>query len=105
MKHLSKLWERWCEKGIHLPYAYDPETKSPSITLIFYWISSALSLASLIAFQFQKVTLQATGMCLMFVVSAYIMYRLRKLDKVDINIKDQKIDLEDNDQQKDSKDA
>jgi tellurite resistance protein TehA-like permease len=100
LNKLSYLWKRWCEKGIHLPYAYDPETKAPSITLIFYWISSALSLCSLIAFQFQKVTLQATGMCLMFVVSAYVMYRLRKLDKVKIDVKNESVDLEDDDQQK-----
>jgi tellurite resistance protein TehA-like permease len=89
-------------EGIHLPFAYDPESKLPSVTLGFYWIVSTLSIISLILLHIGKVTYTATGMSLVFVLLAFIMYRLRKLDKVKIDIDDQSIELDNNDE-KDNK--
>lgn len=95
---LFEIWERWCNKGIMLPFGYDPETQKPSITLIFFWITSILSVLSLIALHFNFVTYTSTGVSLLFVVIGFVMYRLRKLDKVKIDVKNQSIDLENNEE-------
>lgn len=93
---LSNLWTTWCEKGIRLPFAYDPETDKPSITLMFYWIVSFLSIVSLILLHLNLVEYKATGTSLVFLLTAFVMYRLRKLDKVKIDVEHKSFELENN---------
>lgn len=96
LEFLSNTWKKWCESGIRLPYAFDPETNKPSITLMFYWITSFLSIISLMLLHTKVVEYKATGTALVFVLMAFIMYRLRKLDKVKIDVDDQSIELDNN---------
>lgn len=96
LQTLSKFWKSLCEEGIRLPFAFDPESQQPSVTLMFYWIASGLSIASLVLLHLNYVALSATGMSLLFVLISFVMYRLRKLDKVKIDVKNESIDLEDN---------
>ena len=105
LQFLSNLWKRWSIEGIHVPFIYDPESNSPSITLMFFWISSILSIVSLTLLHLKLVTYTATGMSLGFVLTGFVMYRLRKLDKVKLDLDDESIELEnnDNDKKKDSK--
>lgn len=91
---IKELWTEMCIKGIHLPYAYDPETDKPSITLMFFWITSFVAIISLIALHFKKDLLTGTLTSGLFVLLGFIMYRLRKLDKVKIDVDDQSIELE-----------
>jgi len=91
---LKEVIKKWAEEGIKLPFCYDPETKSPSVTLLFYWLSGFLAVISLILLHFNKVTYTATGMSYIFVLLGFISYRLRKLDKVKIDLDDQSIELE-----------
>lgn len=100
---LQNLWTTWCEKGVKLPYAYDPETDKPSITLMFYWITSFLSIISLVLLHTKVIEYGATGMALGFVLMAFVMYRLRKLDKVKIDVDDQSIELENNGEKNEEK--
>lgn len=97
---LSRFWKELCTNGIHLPFAYDPESKQPSVTLGFFWIASFLSIASLVLLHLNYVTLSATGMSLVFVLIGFVMYRLRKLDKVKIDVKNESVDLEDDEKDK-----
>lgn len=98
LSNLSKFWKSLCEEGIRLPFAFDPESSQPSVTLMFYWIVSALSIASLVLLHLKYVTYTATGMSLIFVLLAFVMYRLRKLDKVKIDVDDQSIELDGKDE-------
>ncbi len=95
-KKLSDVWTNWCKTGIMRPYGYDPETNKPSITLMFFWITSFLSIISLILLHFALVSYLATGYSLLFVFGAFVMYRIRKLDKVKINVDEKSIELDNN---------
>lgn len=94
LNRLNALWKGMCTNGIHLPFAYDPEASKPSVTLGFFWITSFLSIASLVLLHLDLVTYTATGMSLGFVLVGFVMYRLRKLDKVKIDLNDETVDLE-----------
>lgn len=96
LHNLSKIWTKWCREGVHLPYAYDAETNKPSITLMFFWLVSFISIISLVALHFKKDLLTGTLTSALFLVVGFVMYRLRKLDKVKIDIKNQSVDLENN---------
>lgn len=100
LSNLHEFWKELCTKGIHLPFSFDPETKQPSVTLGFFYITSFLSIISLILLHLNYVTLAATGMSLVFVLVGFVMYRLRKLDKVKIDVKNESVDLEDNEETK-----
>lgn len=102
LKKLSTFWEKLNKTGIYLPLAHDPNTDQPSITLLFYWLTVLISIISLISLHFNHNLLQATLTSILFVVIGFITYRLRKLDKIKIDIKNQSIDLEDN-SEKDNK--
>ncbi len=91
---VKEILKNWSETGIRLPFAYDPESDKPSVTLMFFWITSFLSVVSLVLLHLKLVTYTATGMSLGFVLIAFVMYRLRKLDKVKIDLDDQSIELE-----------
>lgn len=93
---LSDLWKRWSEEGIRLPFAHDPESGKPSVTLMFFWVTTFLSVVSLVLLHLQLIEYKATMMSLGFVLIAFVMYRLRKLDKVKVDLKNESIDLEDN---------
>lgn len=94
---VKELLKRWSESGIRLPFAYDPESDKPSVTLMFFWITSFLSVVSLVLLHLKLIEYKATLMSLGFVLTAFIMYRLRKLDKVKIDLDNQSIELENND--------
>ena len=95
---LSKTWKRWSEEGIRLPYAFDGETGKPSETLLFLKAMTTITIGSTFALQFSLVTptivLTTTGVLLV----AFIMYRLRKLDKFKLNLEEQSIELEGKDE-------
>jgi len=98
---LGNLWEKINKEGIKLPLAYDPETNKQSVTLLFYWLTCFISICSLIALQFNDTILKATLASGLFVVIGFVTYRLRKLDKIKIDIKNQSVDLEDNSEKDD----
>lgn len=102
LQKLTHFWSKLNKEGIKLPLAADPETNKPSITLLFYWVTCFISICSLIALQFFDALLKSTLTTGLFVIIGFIMYRLRKLDKVKIDIKNESVDLEDN-SEKDNK--
>lgn len=92
---LKQIWKNWCDVGVRLPYLYDPTTELPSITLGMLYITSLIMFTSLIALHFQDNLLTSTLTTVMVWLLAYVMYRLRKLDKVKFDLDDKTIELED----------
>lgn len=96
LKKLSDMWDRWSIEGLKLPYLFDPTSKQPSITLGMLYIVSLIMFGSLIALHLDSALMTATLVTTLIWVLSYVMYRLRKLDKVKIDLKNQQVDLEDN---------
>lgn len=94
-KWVGKLYNNLSDKGIKFPFAYDPITKGPSVMLLFAYITFVFMMLSLIGLHIYKQILQATLVSIVVWVLAVVFYRLRELDKVKIDIKNQSIDLED----------
>ncbi len=96
--YLDKKWTGWGTKGMNLPFVHDPVKKSPSITLLFFYIGfglAALSVAaSSIMLILSKNYLTATYMPVIMMFSGFIFYRLRRLDSIKINLEEKSIDLE-----------
>lgn len=97
-KSIANKWRKWAKEGIYVPFVHDPETNSPSVTLLFPYITFIITVISLIATHFYPDMLQATAMSLLFWAVSVIFYRLRKLDKVKINLKNQEIELDSEDE-------
>lgn len=91
---LKRFLHKITEEGIRFPYAYDPISKKPSITLLFAYTTFILALISTICLHFWLDTVVATGTSIAFFVITLIFYRLRKLDKAKIDFDDKSIELE-----------
>ena len=73
------------DEGIHFPYAFDPVTKLPSITLLFPYVTFVLAVISLVALHFKPELLTATLTSIAFWGIAVVFYRMRKIDKLKFN--------------------
>ena len=98
MSKLKELFVRWSTKGMKLPFVYDPESKAPSVTLSFAYITFFLTVISVAVLHFRADPMVASGGALIFWVLATVFYRLRKLDKVKIDLDDQEIELDSEEQ-------
>jgi len=94
MNKLFKLWEKWSTKGLHFPYAHDPVSKKPSITLMFPYITFVTSVISLILLHIWPSLIIATSVSIFFWAISVVFYMLRKLSKAKIDLNDQTIDLD-----------
>lgn len=94
-KFIKNAYNDACTKGVKFPFAYDAISGKPSVTLLFAYITFVVMMFSLIGLHIYKQILQATLVSILVWVLAVVFYRLRELDKVKINLKDQSIDLED----------
>lgn len=99
--YIKSLYLNLCDKGLRVPVVYDAVTKLPSVTLFFTYITFLMVVISLVLLHLDKQLWQATVTTICVWVLAVVFYRLRALDKVDVNLKNESIDLEDN--QKDGK--
>lgn len=93
---ILEIWKRWSDEGIRLPYLFDPSTSQPSITLGMLYIASLIMFGSIVTLHFKDGILTASLTTIMVWILAYVFYRLRKLDKVKIDLDDQSLELEDN---------
>lgn len=100
---LKLLWERWATVGLKWPFAYDPTNKQPSITLLMLYFATLVMFSAEITNLFLPTLLQPTLVTIFIWFLAFIMYRLRRLDRVSIDIKDQKIDLDGSSEDKNDK--
>lgn len=102
----KKLWEQWCHSGLKWPYAYDPTTKKPSITLLMLYFATIVMFSAAITNLFLNSILVPTLTTVMIWVLAFVFYRMRKIDNFKLDLDDQTIEIGSNSNQKetDSKD-
>ena len=108
IKFIKSLYNNMSETGIKFPFAYDALSKKPSVTLLFAYITFLMMVASLVLQHLKLVTLESTITMIIVWVLALTFYRLRELDKINVNLKTGSIGLEDDDlsnnkQEKDEK--
>lgn len=94
MNKLSKLWQRWCEKGLKWPHAYDNEIKGPSVTLLMFYFATIVMFTSLIFLHFFSSIIVGTLTSIAVWIVGFVMYRMRKLDKFKFDLDDQEIELD-----------
>lgn len=94
LEKLKELINKAAESGLKFPFAYDPVQKQPSVTLLFVYITFIMAATSSIALNFTESTLTASLVAICFWALAFIFYRLRRLDKVKIDLDDRSIELE-----------
>ncbi len=90
------------EQGITFFYANDKAENKPSSTLFYAYVTFWLGVVSVISLHFEEKLFTATLTTLMFWVVAVIFYRLRKLDKIKVDLDDRSVELEGKDESKDS---
>ena len=100
---IKDLFKASSESGLHLPFVYDPTEKGPSITLLFPYVTFAVAIIGNIALFFKPDLLNAAIFSVMFWVIAMVFYRLRKLDKLKIDLDDKSIELEGSDDKEETK--
>jgi hypothetical protein len=92
---IKALLSKWCLSGLKLPFAHDPLTGKPSVTLLFLYITFVIASGSVIALHFKVSDIPATFTSIMFWSLAMIFYRLRKIDEAGINLKTGQVDVRD----------
>lgn len=97
MKKIKEITKRWGTEGMRWPFLYDPVSKKPSVTLLFFYISYIVACITVFISSsmliINKDYLTATYMPILMLFSGFVFYRLRRLDSIKINLRDQSIDL------------
>lgn len=91
-------WKQWSQKGMAWPFVNDPVKDKPSVTLLFFYIAFcivAITIASsstllLISGDYML----ATSMPMLMWLAGFVFYRLRRLDSIKINLKEQSLELD-----------
>lgn len=87
--------KQWSEEGIRLPMAHDGTTGKPSVTLLFVYVAYIIA-ASIVIYLTVKDQIAGSAAALMFFFGCLIMYRIRHLDKIKVDLDDKSFDIEDN---------
>lgn len=85
------------ESGLRLPSAYDSDKKGASVTLLFAHIANSVAIVSLCMLTYQHTALgvlASTG----YSVAMIGFYLIRRLGKFSVDLKDGKIEAEDDNQ-------
>jgi hypothetical protein len=99
LEKLLKILESFNTPGVKLPFAYDPATKKPSISLLTMYSVLVLAIVSNI-FLILKDVETGTYTAIVFWCLATVFYMMRKLTSVKIDVDDRSIALENNKQKK-----
>lgn len=87
------FWDKITETGLKLPYAYDPVSGKPSVTLLFPYIAFIVAIIGNIIL-INKDTFTGTVTAIIFWALSTVFYMLRQLNKAKIDLDDKSIDLE-----------
>lgn len=82
------------EQGYPIPFAYDAATKQASVTVLFMWIANILAIISLIHLHIKSDAIIATASTILYASLQTIFYMIRKINKANVNLKNQSIDIE-----------
>jgi hypothetical protein len=91
---IKELIKKTCTIGIYFPFAYDPTTKQPSVTLLFSYITFIMSAISVTALHFKQTLLVPTLITLLFWCVSVVFYMIRSIQKAKIDFDDKSIELE-----------
>lgn len=94
LEKIKELIKKACTVGIHFPFAHDPITKQPSVTLLFPYVTFIMSTGSVIALHFKQTLLVPTLVSLLFWCVSVIFYMIRSIQKAKIDLDDKSIELE-----------
>jgi len=96
LEKIKKFFEFSSKNGLYLFSAYDATREEPSATLLAFHVGLILSIGSLISYHFLPDKLVGpVSATLMFFGMTFVMYRMRNLDKVKLDLDDRSIELED----------
>ena len=90
---MKEFWQSLSTNGIHLPFIYDAESGHPSITLMFAYVTFVLAVISLVVLHFRPELLTATITSISFWAVAVVLYRMRKIDKMKLDLRDQSVEI------------
>lgn len=96
----KKLYEKWSEIGLRFPFARDPVTKQPSVTLLIFYVMFVIMLISLVLLHFYTGMVFATATTILVWALSYVMYRIRHLDKFKINLQESELEFHSSDDEK-----
>lgn len=82
---------------LKIPYMLDPVTNKPSITIIFPYFTFVLAFISTVMFHFRPELATPCYTSIVFWFVATILYLLRKLTKVKLDLDDKSIELDSGD--------
>ena len=97
LQKIKDIWKSWTTNGIFLPFAHDPTTNKPSITLFFPYATFCLSTLSIVALHFKKDLAIATWTTIGFWIIATVLYMLRRITKAKFDLDDKSIELDSTD--------
>jgi hypothetical protein len=96
-KYFLDLIKKWSEEGMRWPFLRDPTNGKPSVTLLFVYLTFIVSVSTLVASSWYPRFIPPTMIGIGFWSLSMVFYRLRKLDKAKIDLKNDSIDLEGDD--------
>jgi hypothetical protein len=91
--NIKDLFKSWATDGVRFLYAFDSTTKLPSITLFFSYITFWIAVAGSISVYFNSNLLFASINSTIFWMLAFVMYRIRSLDRVKFDLDDRSLEL------------
>lgn len=91
---MGKLWKKWSEEGLRLPFLYDPVSKKPSVTILFPYAAFVLVVISIILLHIWSKLIIATITTFIFWASSVVFYLIRKINKAKFGVKEGKFELE-----------
>ena len=93
IEYIKNKLKSWSEEGIKFFYAYDGSSNQKSTTLFFVYITFWLAVVGSIVVYYKPELLSASINSTVFWVVSFVMYRLRRLDKVKLDLDDKSIEL------------
>lgn len=101
LEKIKQLLKSAGTKGMYLPFAHDPVSGKPSVTLLFPYLTFVLAFLSTIALHFKASLLVATSVSISFWALAVIFYMMRKITKAKVDLDDKSFELGDDSQKND----
>lgn len=91
--NIKEFLENASKVGLFLPMAYDKNKDGPSVTLLFVYLTSILSIACIVGlFQIEKQV--ATYIACVYSIIWVVLYLLRNLQKAKFDLDDRSFELE-----------
>jgi hypothetical protein len=91
-------------KDFEFPFATDKATNKPSVTLFFAYVSFVVALIVVVYLTYRDVVAGAASALFLF-FGSLVMYRIRNLDKIKLNMSERSVELEDTPDNEDKNEA